>query len=28
VPTEPAVVCDPPFYIGTDGLKHYRRECL
>jgi serine/threonine protein kinase len=27
-PTEPAVVCDPPFYIGTDGLKRYRPECL
>jgi serine/threonine protein kinase len=26
---KPAVVdCDPPFYIGDDGLKHYRRECL
>lgn len=23
-----AVDCDPPFYIGDDALKHYRRECL
>jgi serine/threonine-protein kinase len=33
-PTAPAVAkpaavdCDPPYYIGADGLKHYRRECL
>jgi serine/threonine-protein kinase len=20
--------CNPPYYIGSDGLKHYRRECL
>ena len=20
--------CDPPYFIGSDGLKHYRRECL
>jgi hypothetical protein len=20
--------CNPPYYIGADGLKHYRRECL
>jgi serine/threonine-protein kinase len=20
--------CSPPYYIGADGLKHYRRECL
>ena len=24
----PAASCDPPYYIGEDGLKHYRRECL
>jgi serine/threonine protein kinase len=29
VVTKPgAVDCDPPYYIGPDGLKHYRRECL
>jgi serine/threonine-protein kinase len=26
--TRPAPVCDPPYYIGSDGLKKYRRECL
>jgi serine/threonine-protein kinase len=20
--------CDPPYYIGSDGVKHYRPECL
>jgi hypothetical protein len=27
---EPATApsCSPPYYIGADGLKHYRRECL
>jgi serine/threonine-protein kinase len=20
--------CNPPYFIGSDGLKHYRRECL
>ena len=20
--------CNPPYFIGADGLKHYRRECL
>jgi serine/threonine-protein kinase len=24
----PSADCDPPHYIGADGLKHYRRECL
>ncbi|HTV25536.1 MAG TPA: serine/threonine-protein kinase [Polyangiaceae bacterium] len=23
-----AADCNPPYYIGPDGLKHYRRECL
>jgi eukaryotic-like serine/threonine-protein kinase len=28
-PTKPnAAECDPPYFIGADGLKHYRRECL
>jgi eukaryotic-like serine/threonine-protein kinase len=28
-PTKPSAAdCDPPYYIGADGLKHYRRECL
>jgi eukaryotic-like serine/threonine-protein kinase len=28
-PPGPARVdCNPPYYIGDDGLKHYRRECL
>jgi serine/threonine-protein kinase len=26
-PPKPAD-CNPPYYIGADGLKHYRRECL
>ncbi len=24
----PAPSCNPPYFIGSDGLKHYRRECL
>ena len=27
-PPQPAVSCNPPYFIGDDGLKHYRRECL
>jgi hypothetical protein len=27
-PTPPGPDCNPPYYIGSDGLKHYRRECL
>lgn len=27
-PLVTAVSCDPPYFIGPDGLKHYRRECL
>jgi serine/threonine protein kinase len=28
-PTKPSAAdCNPPYYIGADGLKHYRRECL
>lgn len=27
-PKPSAADCDPPYYIGADGLKHYRRECL
>jgi tRNA A-37 threonylcarbamoyl transferase component Bud32 len=27
-PVTHGVDCDPPYYIGDDGLKHYRRECL
>ena len=27
-PPPPAPSCNPPYYIGEDGLKHYRRECL
>jgi eukaryotic-like serine/threonine-protein kinase len=28
-PSAPATLnCNPPYYIGADGLKHYRRECL
>jgi len=23
-----AADCNPPYFIGADGLKHYRRECL
>jgi eukaryotic-like serine/threonine-protein kinase len=27
-PWATAPSCDPPYFIGPDGLKHYRRECL
>jgi serine/threonine-protein kinase len=27
-PPQPAASCNPPYFIGDDGLKHYRRECL
>jgi eukaryotic-like serine/threonine-protein kinase len=27
-PAPPGPDCNPPYYIGSDGLKHYRRECL
>jgi serine/threonine protein kinase len=27
-PKPSAADCNPPYYIGADGLKHYRRECL
>jgi serine/threonine-protein kinase len=27
-PLVTAASCDPPYFIGSDGLKHYRRECL
>jgi eukaryotic-like serine/threonine-protein kinase len=27
-PTPAGPDCNPPYYIGSDGLKHYRRECL
>jgi len=28
-PAKPSAAdCNPPYYIGADGLKHYRRECL
>jgi len=27
-PLVTAASCDPPYFIGPDGLKHYRRECL
>ena len=26
--SKPTVNCNPPYFIGPDGLKHYRRECL
>lgn len=25
---KPRPDCNPPYFIGDDGLKHYRRECL
>ena len=28
LPVARAINCDPPYFIGEDGLKHYRRECL
>jgi eukaryotic-like serine/threonine-protein kinase len=27
-PKPAGVNCNPPYFIGPDGLKHYRRECL
>jgi len=27
-PKAPAASCTPPYYIGTDGLRHFRPECL